>query len=56
MRCVGVFVFIFTVGFGISNGARILGVFTVNSKSHSIMINAILEELLIRGNEVYTNI
>lgn len=36
----------------LTNGARILGVFPFNMKSHSIMINAIVEELIARGHHV----
>lgn len=32
--------------------AKILGLFPVNIKSHSIMINAILQELIARGHQV----
>lgn len=35
-----------------SSGARILGLFPFNAKSHSIMTNAIIAELAKRGHQV----
>lgn len=36
----------------LGESARILGLFPVNIKSHSIMINAIQKELIARGHQV----
>lgn len=36
----------------LSRCAKILGLFPMNFKSHSIMINTILEELIARGHQV----
>lgn len=35
-----------------SSGAKILGLFVLNTKSHSLMINTILKELIARGHQV----
>lgn len=55
MKLVLIVIINLSIGFRCSNGARILGVFPLNSKSHSIMINAIVKELTVRGHQVSAN-
>lgn len=36
----------------VTHGAKILGLFPLNVKSHSIMTNSIVKELIARGHQV----
>lgn len=51
MRLVFVLICLTTV-IHVAWSAKILGIFALNIKSHSIMINTIVEELLVRGHQV----
>lgn len=52
MRLIWIVVLILATLVNDSLGAKILGLFPLNAKSHSIMINAVLEELIARGHQV----
>jgi glucuronosyltransferase len=55
MCCVALLLNALVVGvsFGDSEAARILGIFSMNSKSHFVMFEALLKGLAARGHQVY---